>query len=136
VRVCSCPLCIINRLCKSPSSLYYPRPFALPTLLQYYCTTFVQYMNSPRPSIRVLALTQYCYYQYCIMYSIHTGGGRGSCILSNERAMVLYQGRQCRWAGGMKGWVIRAQQSQSKRISCKGQFVCHAPYTIGNDNIV
>ena len=68
-----------------------------------------------------LALTRYCYYQHCMVYSIHTGGGRGSCILSNERAMVLYQGRQCRWAGGMKGWVIRAQQSQSKRISCQGQ---------------
>ena len=36
--------------CTNQSSLYYPRPFALPTLLHYNCTTFAQYKNSPGPS--------------------------------------------------------------------------------------
>jgi len=34
-------------------SLGYPRPFALPTLLQYYCATFAQYVTSPRPSLHM-----------------------------------------------------------------------------------
>jgi len=33
--------------CKNQSSLHWPRPFALPTLLQYYCTSFAQYKNPP-----------------------------------------------------------------------------------------
>jgi len=36
-------------VCKYQLSLYYPRPFALPTLLQYVCATFVKYMIPPRP---------------------------------------------------------------------------------------
>jgi len=35
-------------VCKDQSSLYYPRPFALPILLQYFGATFAQYMTSPR----------------------------------------------------------------------------------------
>ena len=45
-------------------------------------------------------------------------GGR---ILPNSRATVLHQGRQCRWARGIKAWLNRAQQlrsSRSERISC------------------
>jgi len=38
-------------VCKHQSSLNYPRPLALPTLLQYDCATFTQYMTSPRPSL-------------------------------------------------------------------------------------
>jgi len=38
-------------VCKSPSSLYYPRPFELPPLLQYYCATCAQYTTPPRPSL-------------------------------------------------------------------------------------
>jgi len=68
-----------------------------------------------------LAFTRYCYCQYCMVYSIHTGGRRGGRILRSGRAIVLHQGGQCRWAGRMKGLLIRAQQPQSKRISCKGQ---------------
>ena len=49
-----------------------------------------------------------------------TGGRKGSRILSNNRAIVLHQGGQCRWARGKKGWLIRAQQPRNKRISCKG----------------
>jgi len=55
--------------------------------------------------------------------STHTGGRKESLILSNNRAIVLHQGGQCRWAGGMKGWLIRAQQPRRKRISCKGQII-------------
>jgi len=42
--------------------------------------------------------------------SIQTEGRKASGILSNNRAILLHQGGQCRWAGGMKGWLIRAQQ--------------------------
>jgi len=56
-----------------------------------------------------------------MVYSIHTGGRKGSRIQLNHRAIVLHQGGQCRWAGGMKGWLIRAQSALSKRISCEGQ---------------
>jgi len=61
--------------------------------------------NSP-PLIRTppyLTFTRYCYYQYCMVSSIQTGGQKGSRILSNNRTMVLHQGGQCRWSGGMKG---------------------------------
>jgi len=68
-----------------------------------------------------LAFTRYCYYQYCIVHSIHTGGRKGSRILSNNLAIVLHQGGRCRWAGGKKGWLIRAHQPRSKGTSCKGQ---------------
>jgi len=56
-----------------------------------------------------------------MVYSRQTGGRKGSRILSNNRAIVLLQGEQCRWAGGKKGWLIRAQQPRSKRMSGKGQ---------------
>ena len=45
-----------------------------------------------------LAFTRYCCYQYCMVYSRQTGGRKGSRILSNNRALVLLQGEQCRWA--------------------------------------
>jgi len=54
-------------------------------------------------------------------YSIQTGDWKGSRTLPNSRAIVLHQGGQCWWAGGMKGWLIRAQTTGSKRISCKCQ---------------
>jgi len=54
-----------------------------------------------------LALTRYCYYQYCMVYSIDTGGRKGSRTPSNNRAIILHQGGQCRWARGMKhGWFV------------------------------
>ena len=55
------------------------------------------------------AFARYLFYQYCMVYSIRTGGRKGSLILSNSRAIVLHQGVKCRWAGGMIGWLIRAQ---------------------------
>jgi len=56
--------------------------------------------------------------QRCVVYSIHTEGQKGHLILFNNRAIVLHQGGQCRWAGGMKGWLIRAQKPRSETISC------------------
>ena len=58
--------------------------------------------NPPRVNLMMnpLALTRYCYYQFCLVSSIQTGGRWGSRILPNNRAIVLYQGGQCRWAGG------------------------------------
>jgi len=41
--------------------------------------------------------------------------------------MVLHQGGQCGWAGGMKGWLVRSQQPRSKRISFKGQGGLYMP---------
>jgi len=57
------------------------------------------------------------------VYTIQTGGRRGNRILSNNRAVILHQGGQRRCARGVKGWLVRAQQPRSKRISCKGQGV-------------
>jgi len=62
---------------------------------------------------------------WCIAYTRE--GRRGSRILSSTRAIVLHQGGQCRWAGGMKRWLIHAQQSRSQRISCKGQSTAPLP---------
>jgi len=56
-----------------------------------------------------------------MVYSIHKGGQGGGRILPNSRAVVLQQCGQCRWAGGVNGWLICVQQPRSKRISCKGQ---------------
>jgi len=55
------------------------------------------------------------------VYSIHTGGRKGSLILCNNHAILLHQGVPCRWAGGNKKWLILAQKARSKTISCKGQ---------------
>jgi len=56
---------------------------------------------------------------WCIAYE--PGDRKGSRIPSNHRAIVLHQGGQCRWAGGVKGWLIRAQQPRTNRIACTGQ---------------
>jgi len=46
-------------VCKNQSSLSYSRPFALPTLLQYYCAIFAPYISSPRPSLYMPYTIQY-----------------------------------------------------------------------------
>jgi len=56
-----------------------------------------------------------------MVYSIQMGVRTESRILPNNRAMVLHQGGKCKWAGGMKGWLMRTQQPRRRRISCKGQ---------------
>ena len=43
--------------------------------------------------------------------------------MPNSRAIVLQQCGQCRWAGGMKRRLIRAQTTRCKILSCKGQVV-------------
>jgi len=126
-------------LCTNQSSFYRPRPPAFPTRLQYDRTHIAQYTPPPTPLLRLLFTIQHWQWQYrvkaklcllshlwragycychCMVYSIQTGGRWGSRILPNNRAIVLHQGGQCRWAGGVKGWLIRAQQPRSKRISC------------------
>jgi len=75
-----------------------------------YCNTIARLLHNIRPPIwpslcmpytiqywrwqyRVkvkLAFTRYCYCQYCMVYSIHTGGRKGSLIRSNHRAIVLH----------------------------------------------
>ena len=58
-----------------------------------------------------------------ILYGVwHTNGrSRGGRILRESRAIVLQQCGQCRWAGEIKGGLIRVQTARSKTISCKGQ---------------
>jgi len=52
-----------------------------------------------------LAFTQYCDYQYSVVYSSQTRVRRGSRILPDNRAIVLRQGWQCRWAAGVERMV-------------------------------
>ena len=47
---------------------------------------------------------------WCIAYTWEVG--RGVLIPFNHRAIVLHPDGQCRWAGGMKGWLIRALASK------------------------
>ena len=50
--------CFTSRLlCTNQPSFHSPRPPALPTLVQYYCTTIGQYTTSP-PNSRVYAIHQ------------------------------------------------------------------------------
>jgi len=69
-----------------------------------------------------------------ILYGVwHTKGrSRGGRISPNSCAIVLQQGGQCRWVGGMEGRLIRAQTTRSQRLSCKGQhriqWGCHPRY--------
>ena len=46
------------------SSFYSPRPPALPSLLQYYCTSIAQYTTSPRPPLCIACTIQYWQSQY------------------------------------------------------------------------
>jgi len=54
-----------------------------------------------------------------ILYGVrHTKGrSRRGRILPKSRSTVLLKCGQCRWAGGMKGRLIRGQTTPSKRIS-------------------
>jgi len=61
------------------------------------------------------------YIVWCVTYKRELGGE--SYPLPNNRAIVLHQGGQCRWAGGIQEWLIRVEQPRSKHISCKGQEV-------------
>ena len=56
-------------VCKNQPSLHYPRPSALPTLLQYDCTPFTQYKNSPRPFLYMKnSPRHFLYMPYTIYY--------------------------------------------------------------------
>jgi len=66
-----------------------------------------------------LAFTRYCFYQYCMVYHIQTGGRIGGRILSNSRAIVLHQGGPCRWARGGKGWLILHKRLEGKEYLVK-----------------
>ena len=49
----------------------------------------------------VLASTQYCYAQYCMVYGIHTGGVAGwSNLAQLYIVFVSLPCGQCRWGGG------------------------------------
>ena len=57
-------------------------------------------MHSPRMArTHRLAFTRYCYAQYCMLYSIKTGGRGGVRISRNSIAIVLQPCGQCRWGG-------------------------------------
>ena len=59
-----------------------------------------------------------------ILYGVwHTKGRlRGGLFLPDSRAVVLQQCGQSRWAGGIKGRLIRAQTTRRIRISCQDQL--------------
>ena len=59
---------------------------------------------------------------WCIAYKREVGRDISYCV---NRTKVSHQGGPCRWAGGINGWLIRAQSPRSKRISCKGQSRYH-----------
>jgi len=72
-------------------------------------------------------LALYTILLFPILYGVwHTHRrSHGGRILPFSRAIVLQQGGQCRWAGGVKARLIRAQVTPSKKISCKGQPPTH-----------
>ena len=67
-----------------------------------------------------LAFTQYCHYQYCMVYSIHTGGRGGGvpCAVVVQyycNSMGIYT-----WGGAIQLGLAHSQKRCSERISCKG----------------
>jgi len=71
--ICSFPS---KLLCRNQSSCYFPPPLALPTLLQYYCRTIVQYTTPPDPPFL-------CHTPYTILAIAKSCGGQA--------------GARCRW---------------------------------------
>ena len=49
----------LKLVCASQSSYYCPPPLALPTLLQYYCTSIAQYATPPTPRVCATHHIQY-----------------------------------------------------------------------------
>ena len=100
-------LCVCAFVCGLSSLVPHTRSVCLSVVL--FCCVCVCDLRSLVPhtlSTRAipkgprLAFTRYCYYQSCMVYSIHTGGRKGSLTLSNDRAIVLHQSEQCTWARG------------------------------------
>ena len=60
------------------------------------------------------------------------GESRGRRILCNSRAIVLQWCGPYRWGGHIKGWLIRALQPRSERISCKGQPTQRDPSSVSS----
>jgi len=52
---------------------------------------------------------------------------RGGRVLPSSRAILLQRCGLWRWAGGVKGRLIHAQMTRSKRISYKGQVASRLP---------
>jgi len=110
-------------------SMYACMYVSLSIYLSIYLYLSIYVYASERSAHHILAFTRYFYHQYYMVYSIQTGVRRGSRTLSYSGAIELHQGGQCRWAWGVTGWLIRAQQPRSKRISCKGQITLQRAQT-------
>ena len=105
-----------------------------------YYYYYYYYTHTPRTGVSLLRSTlsgsrsvapaqfgRYTILPSSILYGVwHTKGGSGGRrILRNSRARVFCNGVGNAGGGGMQGWLIRAQQPQSERISCKGQSAVH-----------
>ena len=59
----------------------------------------------------------------------------GDRILPNSHAIVLQQCWQRKRAGRRKGRLIRAQTTNSKRLSCKGQYAQALPLDLAHGSL-
>ena len=75
------------------------------------------------PCVQEVLLGFYTILLLPILYGVWNskGGSMRRGELPNSRAVVLQQCGQCRWAGEIKRWLIRAQQPRSKRYIVKAK---------------
>ena len=69
---------------------------------------------------------------WCMTYTREVEGG---LILPNTCAIVFQQCGQCKWAGGIKGRLIRAQKTRNIRISCKGRITGTVALLLATDKV-
>jgi len=112
-----CPLAFTRysftcrRLCTNQSSFHSSGPPALPTLLQYYYTIIGQYTTPPSTSLLYAIVSSFVHESIVLAFFWL------SCI-AHTVALLLHD-----------YWAIYDPPLDLP-------FVCHAPYQIGNNNIV
>ena len=84
------------------SSLYNPLVVALCSDTRVQSRAVIGTTRKQCGRTYTLAFTRYCHHQYCIVYGIKNWGSVGGRTLRNGRAIVLQQGRLCRWGGQYK----------------------------------
>jgi len=66
---------------------------------------------------------------YMVLCMAYKWGSGGRLILPNSRAIVLQQCGKCRWAGRMKGRLIRARTTKSEQYLVKAKYIYTYIYT-------